>query len=290
MRERSIIHVAGPSGSGKTTFIEAVLETGSAIILAARCIRDDALRRPREANPNDHPELARYRAAGGSGAALFTFPGCEVGSDAFFLTNLMTDYSESVILEGDNPLEFVDLAVFVAPAPEAGETLFVRRKRDRAAEQRDKAHRMERLLRKPDGVAELLDLTWGGPIADFARKRPALLEQTRAKLLADLVAIRDLPPPKPTVHWAIADHYAGIGHAQLVVANIHDERERSEAERLIADVGRLRKEKRLFDDILGSRGTHTPITAVVANLADPNDAGRRKALARTRRALRSRSG
>jgi hypothetical protein len=55
------------------------------------------------------------------------------------------------------------------------------------------------------------------------------------------------------------------------VANIRHQGERSAAERLVADVGRLRKEKELFNDVLGFRGSRTAITAVVANLADPDD-------------------
>jgi len=48
----------------------------------------------------------------------------------------------------------------------------------------------------------------------------------------------------------------------------------------------VRKEPALFDDILGRRGTKIPITAVVANLRDPKDAGLKKALARVGRAVR----
>jgi uridine kinase len=40
-----------------------------------------------------------------------------------------------------------------------------------------------------------------------------------------------------------------------------------------------------FADILGWRGTRTPITAVAANLADPANRGSRKALARIRRSI-----
>jgi hypothetical protein len=56
-----------------------------------------------------------------------------------------------------------------------------------------------------------------------------LSEKTRTDLLAALVATRRLPAPKPEAHWAIADRYAGIEHAQLVVANIRYQRERSAA-------------------------------------------------------------
>jgi hypothetical protein len=289
VRERALIHVAGPRGAGKTTFIEAMLGDTGALVLAARCIRDDALRQSRETAPKAHPELRRYREAGATGTALFAFPKRDIGSDAFFVTHLMEDYSQAAVLEGDNPLEFVDLAVFVAPAPAPGETLFVRHKRDRAKEERAKADAVERLLRRPDGVAELLGQMAGGRIVELARKSPRLLEETREKLLVGIEQARKAPAPRSTEHWAVAHGFEGVEHAQLVVVNIHKEAERQPGERLVADVGRLRKEAALFDDVLGWRGSRIPVTAVVANLADPEDRGRKKALARVRRALRARS-
>ncbi|MCX7037700.1 MAG: hypothetical protein NT005_00930 [Spirochaetes bacterium] len=289
MRERPIVHVAGPPGCGKTTFIESVLGATDGLLIAARCVRDDTLRHTRETAPRTHPELRRYREAGASGAALFVFPKSDIGSDAFFMTELMADYSQGVILEGNNPLVYVDLAVFVAPPPEAGERLFVRRTRDRAREQRGKVDAIEQLLREPDGVAEFLGEIVGGPVVEFARKSPKLMEDTRAKLLAGIAAVRKAPQPKPTQHWAISDRYKGIEHAQLVVVNVRHDSERGAGEKLAADLVRLRKEEELFKDVLGFRGRRIPITIVVANLAQPADPGRRKALARVRRVFRSKT-
>lgn len=127
MRTRAIIRVAGPPQSGKTSFLEAVLCSLDEWILAARCVRDDSLRQPRESVPKAHPELRRYCRAGASGAALFRFPGDGSAFDGFFSSELMTDYSEAVVLEGDDPLGLADLKVFVAPVPAPGERLFVRR-------------------------------------------------------------------------------------------------------------------------------------------------------------------
>jgi hypothetical protein len=276
VRERTLVHVAGPKGAGKTTFIEATLGALGWCVLAARCVRDDSLRRSLETAPKAHPELRRYREAGATGAAVFAFPERDIGGDAFFVTHLMEDYSQAAVLEGDNPIGFVDLAVFVAPAPAAGETVFVRRKRDRAKEERVKADARAWLLGEPDGVAELL-------------RQTRLLEEARANLLAGVARARRAPAPSPTEHWAVADGYEGIEHAQLVVVNIRSEAERQRGEQLVADVGRLRKDAALLDDILGFRGSRIPVTAVVANLADPRDAGTKKAVARVRRALRTRS-
>jgi hypothetical protein len=145
---------------------------------------------------------------------------------------------------------------------------------------------MERLLREPDGAAELLGQMFGGPMADFARKNPRLLEKTRDRMLAGIAMARKAPAPEPTEHWAITDGYEGIEHAQLVVVNVRSAAERERGESLLAGVHRIRKDRAVFDDVLGFRGSKIPITAVVADLADRDDAGTRKALARVRRAIR----
>ncbi len=46
------------------------------------------------------------------------------------------------------------------------------------------------------------------------------------------------------------------------------------------------KDPEIFKEILGWRGRKTPITAVVANLANPKDAGTKKAIAHILRHLR----
>ena len=77
-----------------------------------------------------------------------------------------------------------------------------------------------------------------------------------------------------------------IGDAGVVVTNTREGADVDGAMRLLADVQRIRKDEEVFDDILGWRGTRTPITAVAANLSDAADPGTRKALARIRRSIR----
>ena len=89
MIERALIHVAGPASSGKTAFIEAMLTSSDALVIAARCVRDDSLPEFRETTPGSHPELRRYHEAGAISAALLTFPGDADLSDSFFTTDLM---------------------------------------------------------------------------------------------------------------------------------------------------------------------------------------------------------
>src|SRR6266542_5324488 len=99
----------------------------------ARCVRDDSLRRSRESSPRTHPEMQRYRQAGAYATATFAFPRHDPDPIEFYETQLMLNYSRAVILEGDNPAGYAHLEVFVAPAPLAEKTLYVRRHQDVAA-------------------------------------------------------------------------------------------------------------------------------------------------------------
>ncbi len=284
--QRALIHVAGPAHSGKTAFIEAMLTAGDALVIAARCVRDNTLHQLRETTPASHPELRRYHEAGAIGAALLTFPGDSDLSDSFFTTDLMMGYSQAVVLEGDSPLGFVDLRVFVAPPPAEGHQLFVRCTHRRGRDARESTAAVEQLLRQPDGMVDVLGVVGGARLAELGREHPELLEKMRTRLGGVAQGRR---APLPDERWAIADSYAGIEYAQLVVVNARHDGQRRAAEQLVADVVRLRKDNDLRADILGPRGSRIPITAVTANVADPDDPARKKALARVRRAIRSAS-
>jgi hypothetical protein len=203
------------------------------------------------------------------------------------MTDLMMDYSQAVVLEGDNPLPFVDLRVFVAPPPAKGDEVFVRRARARTHDEPNRTAVLERLLRDQGGVVDLLDMVGGPPLAELGRSNPELMDKIAARLRDELAqATKRAPAPKKTEkRWGIADRYAGIEQAQLVVVNIRHDSDREAAEKLAADVVRLRKDEELLADILGPRGNRIPITAVATNLTDPDDRGWKKAFARTRRAI-----
>jgi len=131
MRERALIHAAGPAGAGKTTFIERLLDAEVAFAICVRTERDPKLRKELESAPKAHAELRRYREAGASAVALYRF--AEPSMDAFFTTAFMQDYSEAVFIEGDCPIDYVDLSVFVAPVPSKGHSLLRRVVRDHTA-------------------------------------------------------------------------------------------------------------------------------------------------------------
>ncbi len=231
--------------------------------------------------------MQRYRQARAYATAMFAFPRHDPDPIEFYQTQLMLNYSRAVILEGDNPAGYADLEVFVAPAPLAGETLYVRRQQDVAASQRARAEAWEELLRRPDGMSTWMEEVMGPAVGDFVRKNPHVAEDARSRMLAGIAQVRSGPPPRSVEHWGISERFQGIQGAGLVVVNIRSSTERPAAEQLLVDLARLRKDDALFSDILGTRGHRTPITAVVANIADRRDAGRKKAVARVRRTIRS---
>ncbi len=144
------------------------------------------------------------------------------------------------------------------------------------------------MLSQPDGMATWMDEVMGIPVGELLRKKPELGDDVRTKMLAGIAAAHTAPPARAVEHWAVLERFQGIERAGLVVVNIRDQSARASAEHLVADVHRLRKDDALFNDIIGSHGNRLPYIAVVANLADQGDAGRKKALGRVRRAIRQR--
>ena len=289
MIRRALIHVAGPAGSGKTTFIGALLRGLDEPIICVSAQRDDTLRAPRESAPKAHVELRRYADAGAVGVARYRFPARHADPDDFFLTDFMLDYATAVVIEGDCPLESVDLEVFVASPPAAGSSLLVRVQRDQSARRAASLDDWERALASRESLARLMTRDFGEPLFRAAMADPALLHRTRAGMKAELRKLRAAPPPKPTEHWAVAPGYEGIERAGLVVVSARDEDQEERCAGLIGEISRLRRDEAVFKDILGIRGARIPITAVVARLDRPKDPGLKKALARVKRAIRSAS-
>jgi hypothetical protein len=288
MRQRALVHVAGPAGAGKTSFVEALLRGVDGPVICVRAERDDSLRAPRESAPRTAGELRRYLAAGASAVARYRFPAAaHADPDAFFMTDLMADYSAAVIIEGDCPLAYVDLTVFVASPPLAGSSLLVRVQRERAAEWAAALDTWERVLADPAALVRFLTQGLGEPLLVAALADPAIVAQHRATMSTELQKLRAAPPPAPTEHWSLAPGYQGLERAQLVVVSAHDDDRYQRGHALVQEVVRLRKDAEVFKDVFDWRGSKTPVTAVVARLAEPRDLGLKKAVARVRRAIRS---
>ncbi|MBU2500076.1 hypothetical protein KJ682_01975 [bacterium] len=285
MIHRPIIHVGGPPASGKTTLVEALVRSIDRDVICMRAVLDESIRQPKESGPRTHPELNRYRSAGASGAALYRFP--KADTDAFYESDFMTNWSEAVLIEGELPLGWADLAVFVMRPSAEGPGLLQKVKRSRAEERERSLAAVEHALDSPESMAALLLGGFGGKAVELALKDRRKLEQVRDEMTAQIAKLRQSPQPAPTKHWAVTADYRGVERAQVVVANIHGGSERSVGERLVEDVKRLRSDVEVFRDVFGHSGSRVPITALVADLSDPGHPGLRKTLARIKRTVRS---
>ena len=274
MIERAYIHITGPSGAGKTTLAEAVLRAFDGPTIAVRCERDDRLDEAKESKAARDPEVRRYREAGASGAARLRFPSEDEDGDSFFCSDVMTDYSKAVMIEGDCPVDYVDLEVFVAP-PLPPRSALLRRVERRSPDVASSALE-EILLGIGDRTASA---AFGG-----SRMREAIGKA------AAIYGESFTPGSRARTFWEVAPTHRGIERAGLVVINLRKGDDRSAADRTLADVARIRSDDDVRTSILGRFAHRTKITAVVADLSDTKDAGTKKALARIKRALTSCGG
>ena len=202
MRARALVHIAGPDGAGKTTFVEALLRARNGMIaICVRAQRDTRLRREAESAPRSHSELRRYRAAGASAVALYRFPAPH--GDAFFMSDVMQDYSEVVLIEGDCPLDYVDPSIYVAPPLPRGAPLLRRVTRDYAGRRRAALRAYEQAIDSPAAMARFLGAELGEPLIALALRQPGLLEDIKRGLAETVAVARREPPPAPTEHWAL---------------------------------------------------------------------------------------
>jgi molybdopterin-guanine dinucleotide biosynthesis protein len=285
---RAIIHVTGQSGAGKTTLVEAVLEALQyETILCVFAMSDEKRKQPHESAPKNDPHLQRYRNAGAADSVLYRFKKIKRDIiDAFFEAEAMSHYSSTVLIEGASPLSYYDLTTFVARPLPADESLLVAAIRDNRAEHERQLAEAEAIARDPRRILGILGAEFSSKVDSYIAKNSAFFSTLREELLNKVEELRSLPLPDPTPYWTLSESYRGIEDAGLVVVNIRDEAERERAEALVADVHRLRSDRKVFDDVLGLRYHRTPVTAVVANLGDPKDAGRKKAIARLKRAVK----
>lgn len=287
MRERALVHVAGPMGAGKTLLVERLLASNrSKLLMAARAVHDAASSAVQETADSTDEELNRYLQAGASNVVRYRFPAGDRDPDAFFCSDFMTDYSEGVLIEGDSPLGFpTDLSVFVAPPLADGESLLRRVTVDGAAAHERQLDRLRALVGSPDGGAGFLRAMVE---AEFGRSLPipgTAMDSARDSLVELLERGERGGPPPPKERWGLAEGYAGIEQAQVVVINVRSRAERERGDTMLPDLARLRKDRQVFDDVIGWRGNRRPITAGVVDLADPADKGLERILTRIKRAF-----
>jgi hypothetical protein len=215
----------------------------------------------------------------------YRYPQGETSADEFYMSDTLQGFCNCILLEGSCPLEYADCRVYVAPPPQEGAGLLVRKTRDRAGERRASLLRRRELLQNTETTSRFLSEMLGSHIAELIQKSPGRMEEVRAGLLCDIATAQAAPSPSPSEHWAVADSYQGIELAQVVLFNVRTRLERKLAESAAGELERIRRDEAVFRDVLGWRGRRIPITAVVADLGNSKDAGTRKARTRIRRSM-----
>ncbi len=282
--ERAYIHIAGPSRAGKTTLIERLLEFSPSTLLVARCSAKDDLEDYVETRAKNDAELARYSKAGAAAVARYRFePGLE-RTDAFWETELMQEWSEAVLFEGDLAIEWADLAVYVTRPLPARKTLVRRALVDKSQIHEQKLKWLENLSERPDGVEEFFSLMFR-----HSAMASRLDEKARAKLRStikeEVEKVRAQGPPPPEERWAIAEGLEGIELAQAVAINFTSLKECKRGEAMLEELHHLRKDKEVFKAITGPRGTRIPIMARVVDLSDPENKNLKSLLRRIQRTI-----
>ncbi len=267
--------------------IERLLRSNrSRLLMAGRGVLADALSEVEEsADPGDE-ELRRYSEAGASNVVRYRFPARARDPDAFFCSDFITDYSEGVLIEGDSPLGFVpELTVFVAPAVPEGTSLLRRGPVDEAGAYEQWVERLGVLRGEAGGRTDFVQR-----LAEMSSTRsprvPGGGHDGALELLAGALARSEVrAAPSAAQRWCLAEGYAGLKRAQVVVINVRSPAERERGEAMLPELKRLRKDRKVFDDVIGWSGKRLPITAGVVDLADPKDKGLKRILARIKRAF-----
>ena len=278
MIHRDFIHFEGPAGAGKTALIERLLiSESSKLLLASRCEQDERLTEPQEFASGKDEELNRYRDAGASGVMRFRFPP-DASQESFFLTDMMQDYSQGVLVEGDAPPGFFfELTVFVAPPLPPGEALLLQVEGGPAFRRR----RALASVRRKHGVREA---EFRASTMSFGLGTPLQGIDSRREVVSFPLSRRGTG--STDLCWILAPGYEAMAAAQVVVLNARFPDERVRAEAMLQGIARIRKDKAIFRDVVGTLGDKRPITAVVTDLSDPKDKGLKKALTRIRRVFK----
>lgn len=267
MIERAYIQIDGPPKGGKTTLVEHVLKTcKNELLLATRFL---PAKRPKDAGPaKGNDETKRYQDAGAIGAMVFRVTANAGPEDfeSFWSSELIENYSRGIVIEGAVSEEVVapDLVVFVIRPLSEGEALLVKGARAPRQIDREGMEIMERVLFRSDPKRV-------SALQEFERLIPSLGLTPRGS------------------GWAIRPDCSDITKAAVVVINVHHQRERLAADKLAAEIRRIREDPEVKDDVIGLRDARRQPAILVANLADPKDKELKKAVSRVRKVIATRS-
>ena len=283
MIDRAYIWVDGPTGVGKTTLVERSLQSNrSRLVMAARFVETDQVKQPSEDRPSDG-DPDRYERAGAFHSMRYRYPPGEQGRAAgdFFHTRFIEQYSEGIIFEGRRlPGMEADLFLFVTrPLPEGEELVEMKSREEARIGLRTylalaAGMSPDELDEEPPGEDPELDMEDGDVVEEIE-----IPDELGRKLLE--WAEKGVPLTRKA--WTLRDDHQGLARAEVVVVNIHDESERGAAERLAAQIRRIREDERISKDVLGWDLRRRLKSIHIANLADRRDPELKKVVAKIKR-------
>ena len=265
--------------------IRRLLESNrSKRLAAARVVATETVTEPKvEYGGTD--ETDAYAEAGASATLLFHYPPERPmrTADRYLEAAPVDEYSDCIIFEGDATADGrSDLNVYVTrPLPD-GETLVSR------AQCEVTRLGLRTYLAAAAGVElgpepepdELPDEDEWEVVEEF---------EIPDEIGEQLIEWADRGVPIHKDAWTLREPYAGLARAQVVVVNIYGEEERGAAEHTARELRRMREDDEIRKDILEWSASRRPIPVFVANLADRRDKNLKKALARIKQTLTTRS-
>jgi hypothetical protein len=254
MNARAVVHVDGPPGAGKTTLVETLLRDAPFEFVCIRGDRDKNARRFGAAHQEGDAELRRYADAGAYVVARVRFG--EPSIDDFFELDALSGFSDAVVVEGDLPTDFADVAIFVCAPPKDGGSLT--RRRGPASSSSSRSSRRS----EPSAAAGL----------SLSKLPPSFFRSLAGR-----------PAPTPI---ALPEGYEGLENAGLCIVTYRDASERDTAVRFADEITAMRADPALRRDLFGPFVKQVPATVVAADLRNPKDPGTKKAVARVGRTIR----
>lgn len=277
----------GPEGSGKTTLIQRMLESNRSKRLSVARLRVQSGLEEPTLNAEDNEETRRCLDSGAEDALLIFYPeghrydaSVRCWEERFYYAA-----PDGILFEGGYSRGLrSELRVFVARPWMVAEPFVARRRVEvarlalqdylnialghvpgRKEEPGPPDH--------PDEEAEVIgEEEWEVP------------DETAAKLSQ----WADKGVPIHNERWSVPDGYDDLFLCDAAVINVHGARELEAAERMAADIRRVRKDKALMREVLE---THSPVSRpslFIADLSDPKHRGTKQAVARIKRAFRQR--
>lgn len=279
------IWVDGPPGAGKTTLIERLLTSATSYDLAVARVRPGKSGTRRKKSTRD-ADQDRFKTAGASTVAvLHAVPDRSFGDldeiDRFRDENRGTS---AVLFEGAPVTRALrgELAVYVVRP---------------LAEEVNLVSFGEKEVMRLDLNSYLSMMFGKSPVVhgEDTEEPPPDIAGSESEVVEEIEIPEDVGQelsewavsgvPIQGKGWVACAHHEGVVYGDVYLINLHKERERPAAERLAAEIRRIRADGTILRSFQSAPHQSRRISVFIANLSDPRDAELKKAIARIKRGL-----